>query len=676
MTEISVWAPHAERVDLHLGDKPTAMRRDTRGWWRVDAPINHGDDYGFSIDGGRELPDPRSPWQPNGVHGPSRHVDHGEFEWTDRDWRPPPLPNSVIYELHVGAFSPEGTFQAAVEHLDHLVSLGVTALELMPVNEFPGERGWGYDGVDLYAPHHAYGGPEGLKQLVDACHAHELAVIIDVVYNHLGPAGNYLAEFGPYFTGKYKTPWGDAVNFDDSSSNEVRDFFIHNALLWLRDYHFDGLRIDAVHAMLDLSAVHFLEELTDRVRAYEAEAGRPFWVIAESDLNDPRLVRSPEAGGFAMDAQWSDDFHHALHAALAGERVGYYSDFGSMAQIAAALKNAYVFAGDYSVFRGRNHGRPASGLPGSRFLGYLQNHDQIGNRATGDRTSHLLSLGLQKVGAALVMTSPFVPLLFMGEEWGASTPFQYFTDHDDPQLGRAVSEGRRKEFESFGWSPDQVPDPQSEETFTRSKLNWSEPRSEPHAGLLDWHCRLIELRRSTPSLLDDDLTAVDVRFDEEARWIIVERGGITIACNLGTKPVELDLAQSRRASVLMTSAHEPGAEGDAIRLPAESVTIYSAGLPDSRSATRAWLSDGGVADRRRLASNSPAAASPRAPTAKAPSGAPSPRAGRDSSFSTNSSSSVMRLCRTSSRAIMSVLTGSLATLLATLSTERRTRPIR
>jgi len=587
MTELSVWAPHAERVDLKLRRKTFALERQgkrgvgsagpqgKRGWWSLDAPIEHGDDYGFSIDGGVNLPDPRSPWQPKGVHGPSRYLDHEEFRWTDRHWRPPSLQSSVIYELHVGTFTPEGTFEAVSQRLDHLLALGVTAIELMPVNEFPGDRGWGYDGVDLYAPHHAYGGPEGMKKLVDACHARGLAVIVDVVYNHLGPAGNHLGKFGPYFTDKYKTPWGDAVNFDERGSTEVRSYFIDNAVMWLRDYHCDGLRIDAVHAMLDMSAVHFLEELTNRIRAYEAEAGVSFWVIAESGLNDPRLLRSPEVGGFGMDAQWSDDFHHALHALLTGERNGYYADFGSAAQLAIALENAYVFSGDYSEFRGRKHGRPARGLPGSRFLGYLQNHDQVGNRATGDRTSGLLSPGLLRVGAALVMTAPFVPLLFMGEEWGASTPFQYFTDHDDPELGRAVTEGRQSEFQSFGWAPDQVPDPQVEETFARSKLNWTELETEPHAGILDWYRSLIELRRSTPALLDDDLGAVEVRFDEAARWLVVERGPITIACNLGTKPVELDLGQTRRTSVLLTSAHEPGTDAEVIRLPAESVTIYS-----------------------------------------------------------------------------------------------------
>ena len=583
MTEISLWAPYAGRVDLKLAGRTLALEpQGNRGWWSVDAPIEHGDDYTFSLDGGADLPDPRSLWQPKGVHGPSRYLDHGEFRWTDDRWRPPPLQSSVIYELHVGTFTPEGTFEAVFQRLDHLVSLGVTALELMPPNEFPGERGWGYDGVDLYAPHHAYGGPEGLKHLVNACHARGLAVIVDAVYNHLGPAGNYLREFGPYFTDKYKTPWGDAVNFDERSSTEVRSFFIDNAVMWLRDYHCDGLRIDAVHAMLDLSATHFLEELTARVRALEAEAGGSFWVIAESDLNDPRLLHSPESGGFGMDAQWNDDFHHALHALLTGERSGYYADFGSVEQLAIALENAYVFSGNYSEFRGRKHGRAARGLPGSRFLGYLQNHDQIGNRATGERTSQLLSPGLLSVGAALVMTSPFVPLVFMGEEWCASTPFQYFTDHDDPELGRAVTDGRRSEFESFGWAPDRVPDPQSTETFARSKLNWTELETEPHASMLDWYRRLIELRRSAPALLDDDLAAVEVRFDETARWLVVERGSITIACNLGSKPVELDLAQTRRGSVLMTSAHEPGADAEVIRLPAESVTIYSADQPAER----------------------------------------------------------------------------------------------
>ncbi|MGI8941665.1 MAG: malto-oligosyltrehalose trehalohydrolase [Actinomycetota bacterium] len=575
MTAISVWAPSAERVDVTVRDRTAALRPAARGWWRADVSIDHGDDYTFSLDGGEGRPDPRSAWQPKGVHGPSRHVDHDRFMWTDAHWCPPPLRSAVIYELHVGTFTPEGTFEAVIERIDYLASLGVTAIELLPANEFPGERGWGYDGVNLYAPHHAYGGPEGLKKLVGACHGAGLAVIMDVVYNHLGPAGNYLGEFGPYFTDTYKTPWGDAVNLDQAGSSEVRNFFIDNALMWLRDYHCDGLHVDAVHALLDRSALHFLEELTQRVRRYEAEANRPSWLIAESDLNDPRLVRSPAIGGFGMDAQWSDDWHHALHSLLSGERDGYYADFGSLSQVARALRHAYVFSGDYSDFRSRNHGRPTTGLPGSRFLGYLQNHDQIGNRAVGDRSSTLMSTGLLKVGAALVFTAPFVPLLFMGEEWGATTPWQYFTDHD-AELGRAVSEGRRREFEAFRWAPDDVPDPQDEQTFARSKLDWSEASGEPHAALFEWHRELIALRRSTLALLDDDLAATTVRFDEDKRWMVVERGSITIACNIGAKPVELPLARERRATLLLTSAHEPGAANGVVRLPAESVTIYSA----------------------------------------------------------------------------------------------------
>ncbi|MGH2749264.1 MAG: malto-oligosyltrehalose trehalohydrolase [Actinomycetota bacterium] len=575
MTELSVWAPFATKVEVNVRDRTVGMARTEHDWWRAEVAVEHGDDYTFSLDGGEPRPDPRSRWQPKGVYGPSRYVDHDDFAWTDEHWRPPPPASAVVYELHVGTFTPEGTFEAVVDRLGYLASLGITAIELMPVNEFSGERGWGYDGADLYAPHHAYGGPEGLKLLVDACHAGGLAVIMDVVYNHLGPAGNYLGEFGPYFTDRYKTPWGDAINLDDAGSTEVRDFLIDNALMWLRDYHCDGLRVDAVHALHDRSAVHFLEELTTRVRAYEAEAGRSLWLIAESDLNDPRIVRATEAGGFGMDAQWSDDFHHALHALLSGERDGYYADFGAISDLAEALKHAYVYAGRFSGFRGRNHGRPATGLPGSRFLGYLQNHDQIGNRAVGDRSSALMSPGLLKAGAALVLTAPFVPLLFMGEEWGASTPFAYFTDHDDADLGRAVREGRRNEFRPFGWSPKDVPDPQDERTFARSKLDWSEQNREPHAELLDWHRKLIALRRSNPALLDGDLGSVVVRFDEDPRWLVVERGPVTIACNLGTKPVEIELPSERRTSMLLTSAHEPGAEDGVIRLPAESVTIYS-----------------------------------------------------------------------------------------------------
>ena len=535
---------------------------------------NPFDEYSLSLAGGPTRPDPRSHWQPRGVHGPSQVVNHEAFPWTDAGWAGTDLATAVIYELHVGTFTAEGTFEAAIDRLDHLVSLGVTAIELMPVNEFPGERGWGYDGVDLYAPHHAYGGPDGLKRLVDACHTRGLAVVIDVVYNHLGPAGNYLGEFGPYFTDRYNTPWGDAVNFDDAGSAEVRNFFIENALHWLEHYHADGLRLDAVHAIYDMSATHLLEELATRVDELEAQLGRSLWLIAESDLNDPKVVRPRDEHGFGIDAQWSDDLHHALHALLTGEREGYYSDFGDVADVAKALRDAFVYDGRESAFRGRRHGRPTDGLPGSRFLGYLQTHDQVGNRAVGERTSALMSADLLKVGAALVLTSPFVPMLFQGEEWGATTPFQYFTDHEDPALGRAVSEGRRREFEAFGWAPDQVPDPQDPETFARSKLDWSELAEQPHADLFEWHRQLIRLRREVPALNDGRKDLVHTKHDEDGGWLIVERGPVTVITNLSGNALDLEV-DVRESRLLLSSGKEPETTATGIRQQGPSVSIWS-----------------------------------------------------------------------------------------------------
>ena len=564
----SVWAPRAERVDLVIGDQRLPMDGpDERGWFRSLAVVEPGRSYGFSLDGGPTRPDPRSPWQPDGVDGRSRAVDHAAFAWTDADWRGRPLTGqSVIYELHVGTFSPEGTFEGAIDRLDHLVELGIDVVELLPVNQFPGRWGWGYDGVDLFAPHDPYGGPDGLKRLVDSAHAKGLAVVIDVVYNHLGPAGNYLREFGPYFTDRYTTPWGEAVNFDGPGSDEVRDFVIGNALMWLRDYHADGLRLDAVHAILDTSAVHVLEEMASRVAALAEEIGRPLFLVAESDLNDPRLVRPAVAGGYGLDAQWSDDFHHALHAVVTGERAGYYEDFGSIGQLAKALRQAFVHDGEYSPFRQRRHGRPPAGLPATSFLAYLQNHDQVGNRATGERSSMLVETGLLKVAAALVLLGPSVPMLFAGDEWGASTPFLYFTDHQDPELGRLVSEGRRREFAAFGWAPDDVPDPQSPKTFEQSRLDWNEVGTGVHQELFDWHRRLIALRRSEPALSSGRFDDVNVRFDEDERWLVLERGELSIVCNFAAGP-----------------RHIPGLEGDLVLasdagdpvdlLPPASVTV-------------------------------------------------------------------------------------------------------
>jgi len=576
MAQIHIWAPEANAVELDGKDKLLGMTKNEAGWWTVEASfIDHAVDYAFRVDGQGPFPDPRSPWQPQGVHGPSRWVDHARFSWTDAGWQQPPLGSAVIYELHVGTFTPEGTFPSAIERLDDLVDLGVTHVELMPVAEFSGNRGWGYDGVDLYAPHHAYDGPEGLKRLVNACHQRGLAVLLDVVYNHLGPAGNYLGRFGPYFTHRYATPWGEAVNLDGPGSDEVRRFFIDNALMWLRDYHLDGLRIDAVHAILDTSSVHFLEQLAVEVKQLEAGLGRHLVVIAESDLNDPRVIRPPEVGGYGFDAQWNEDFHHALHAVLTGERNGYYRDFGALADLAKVLTRGFVYDGRYSGYRRRRHGRPAVGLSGHRFVGCLQNHDQVGNRAAGERTSRLLSPGRLKIGAALVLTAPFVPMLFQGEEWGASTPFLYFTDHSDPDLGNAVREGRRREFSAFGWKPEEIPDPQALETFVRSRLNWGERDLHPHRGLLEWHRELIRLRRRFPALTHGRLDAVGVDFDEIARWFVMARGPVTVVCNLADRPQRVPIRRPGSKRILLGSDATARLEKEGVQLGPESVVVVT-----------------------------------------------------------------------------------------------------
>ena len=595
MTTFRVWAPIAQQVEVEVDGARLPLTAGEGGWWAADAPAaGPGSDYAFVLDGGEPLPDPRSPWQPSGVHGSSRVVEHQAFPWQDQRWQAGPLAAAVLYELHIGTFTPAGTFEAAITRLDHLVDLGITHVELMPVNEFAGSRGWGYDGVDLYAPHHAYGGPQGLKRLIDACHARGLAVLLDVVYNHLGPAGNYLSRFGPYFTDRYATPWGPAVNLDGPQSHEVRRFFCDNARMWLRDYHVDGLRLDAVHALVDTSAVHFLEQLAAEVDALATHLGRHLVLIAESDLNDPRVVRAPEVGGYGLDAQWNDDFHHALHTVLTGERDGYYTDFGTLADLAKALTQAFVYDGRSSTFRRRPHGRPPTGLTGHRFLGYLQNHDQIGNRATGERSSHLLSPGRLKMAAALVLTAPFIPLLFQGEEWGASSPFQFFTAYDDPALGQAVATGRREEFAAFGWQPHEVPDPQAHETFARSKLNWSELAQEPHAELLDWHRCLLRLRREVLALSDGCLDKVHVSCDEQARWLVVERGPVAVACNLAdcTQGVPVPLPCGYQA--LLTSDPAVQVTAGEITLPPDSVVLL--GPPPCARVTGARSSAAAVHD--------------------------------------------------------------------------------
>ncbi|MBV8979911.1 MAG: malto-oligosyltrehalose trehalohydrolase [Acidimicrobiia bacterium] len=568
MTRLDVWAPNAARVEVVVGEgERVAMELAGDGWWWSEvASLAPGQDYRFSLDGGDPMPDPRSPWQPAGVHGPSRVVDHAAFGWTDSSWSTFDLADAVVYELHIGTFSPEGTFDGAVPYLDHLVDLGVNTVEVMPVNQFPGARGWGYDGVDLYAPQHEYGGPDGFKRLVDACHARGLAVILDVVYNHLGPDGNYLGAFGPYFTDRYSTPWGMAPNLDGAESDNVRSFIVDNAVMWMRDYHVDGLRLDATHAIVDMSALHILEQLVDAVWALDPTR----WVIAESDRNDPRLVWARGGGGYGLDAQWSDDFHHALHAALTGERQGYYADFGPLADIATAWRNAYVYDGRYSVFRRRHHGRsPGAGISGARFFGYLQDHDQVGNRARGDRSSHLLTQPHLEAAAALVLLSPFVPMLFQGEEWGASTPFQYFTDHQDPELAKAVSEGRAREHAGFG---GEVPDPQDPATFERSRLDWRERESSPHRELLEWHRLLLALRRSdaVAALRGAKLGDDHVAWDEGGRWLVIDRGPVAIVANVGEHAVRVPLPGASNRELLAASpscGEAVAVHGDAVELP-------------------------------------------------------------------------------------------------------------
>ncbi|HEV2933779.1 MAG TPA: malto-oligosyltrehalose trehalohydrolase [Streptosporangiaceae bacterium] len=586
MTAFSVWAPVASKVEVEVAGQRYPMTAEPAGpggsgagWWSAEVPdvavpdVTGGIDYGFRLDDGDVLPDPRSPRQPFGIKGLSRTYDHSAFRWTDGRWRGGALHGTVIYELHVGTFTAEGTFDAAIGRLDQVRDLGVHTVELMPVAAFPGQHGWGYDVINLWAVYEPYGGPDGLKRFVDACHARGLAVLLDVVYNHVG-IGNRLDAFGPYFTAAHVTPWGPAVNLDQPGSDEVRAFLIGNARMWLRDYHLDGLRLDAVHALEDRRALHFLEELAAEVQALAALLNRDLILIAESDANDPRLVTSREAGGYGLAAQWSDDFHHAVHAAVTGERQGYYRDFGSLAALAKTYTRVYFHDGIWSAFRGRTHGRQVDvfRLPAHRFLGYLQDHDQVGNRAIGDRISAALPPDLVKVGAGLVLTGPYTPMLFMGEEWGAGTPWQYFTDHIEQWLAEAVADGRRAEFEDHGWPPADIPDPQDKATFLRSKLDWAERDREPHLGILAWYGELIALRRGRPELTDPRLDRVTADFDEDARWILVRRGRLRIIANLGAGTVRLPLGEPG-VSVLAASSPGVAITRDTVEMPSAAFAV-------------------------------------------------------------------------------------------------------
>ena len=559
---IRVWAPRAETVDVLVspaaddtGTTPVrhAMTADGGGWWAWSAPASPAAttllDYAFSIDGGEARPDPRSAWQPHGVHGPSRTFDAAAHVWDDDRWRGPRagrgVLGGVVYELHIGTFTPEGTFEAAIAHLDHLVELGVDVLEVMPVAAFGGTHGWGYDGVAPYAVQHAYGGPAAFQRFVDACHARGLGVCLDVVYNHLGPTGNYLAEFAPYFTDRYTTPWGPAVNLDGEGSGEVRRWIIDNALRWFRDFHVDALRLDAVHELRDGSDRHVLAQLSDETAVLAKQLGRPLDLIAESDLNDPVMVTPTSAGGRGMTAQWDDDIHHALHVALTGETQGYYADFaggtqawpegGPISVLAKTLTEVFLHDGRVSTFRGTTWGArvDAEVHSGHEFLAYLQTHDQVGNRATGDRISEQTSPGQQAVGAALYLLSPYTVMVFMGEEWRASTPFMFFTSFEEEWLADAVRSGRRGEFAAHGWDAADVPDPQDPATRAASVLDWREPTAPGHIEMLHFYRELIRIRRTQPDVASGDLRATSVTYDEGARWIVLSRGRVHVVANFG-----------------------------------------------------------------------------------------------------------------------------------------------
>lgn len=566
--EITVWAPHARRVEVRLAEQLARLEPGERGYHSavVDG-LRPGDRYAFVLDGRADRPDPASRHQPDGVHRPSAVVDPGSFEWGDGSFVAPSLRELVIYELHVGTFTHDGTFDAATTHFRALRELGITALEPLPIAQFPGARNWGYDGVYGWAPQASYGGPDGFRRFVDAAHREGLAVILDVVYNHVGPEGNYFAEFGPYFTDRYRTPWGQAVNFDGPHSDEVRRYFTENALMWLREYHVDGFRLDAVHAIVDRSARLFLAELSDAVHAEAARLGRAGHLIAESDQNDVRVITPSAARGQGFDATWSDDFHHSIHALLTAERTGYYLDFGSVEHLAETLRRGWAYAGQYSQFRKRRHGNDPQGAPPERFVVAIQDHDQVGNRARGDRLSTLVGFEPLKLAAAALLLSPFTPTLFMGEEYGERRPFLFFTSHADHDLIRSVREGRREEFKEFAWQGE-VPDPQSEDTYRASVLD----RDAGDERVRSLYRELLRLRRETPALLDGAPTAVTVH----EQVIAIERERSCVLLNFGPARA-LPFAERGWRRTLDTADPRFGGPGSGNGLGAESAVLLERG---------------------------------------------------------------------------------------------------
>ena len=532
--EFRVWAPKLKQLAVRiLGDQPRTIPMtvthppdsESGGEFVATVPnVAEGMDYFYVLDAGldteRERPDPVSRCQPQGVHGPSRVVNPNSFHWSDEQWAGIPLKDFIIYELHAGTFTPEGTFEAVIPRLPYLRDVGITAIEIMPVAEFPGNRNWGYDGASLYPPQSSYGGPNGLKKLVDACHHHGLAVVMDVVYNHLGPEGNYLPELAPCFTDAHHTPWGKAINYDGPESDGVRRWVIDNALYWLTEYHVDALRLDAIHGIYDFSARHLLDELSEAFQHQARQLKRQAWIIAESDLEDVRIINPRAAGGYAIDSQWHDDFHHALYALLTGEREGFLMDFGCLADLAKSIREGFVFDGKYSRYRRRHYGNSSKNRPGQQFVGFIQNHDQVANTSRGKRLASLVSREQQKLAAVLTLCSPFLPLLFMGDEYGETAPFFFFTSFEDANLATAVREGRKRELGPHYVESD-FADPQAESTFERSRLDWSKPDVSPE--ILRLHRDLISLRKGHPALANCRKDLTEIRFDEQSRYFVMKR---------------------------------------------------------------------------------------------------------------------------------------------------------
>lgn len=584
----SVWAPLAEEVEVIFREngEPENLEKSDKGYWEKEiSGKGPGTFYKFRINNEEEFPDPASRWQPEGVHSWSG-IPENSYKWKDNEWKGLPISEMIIYELHVGTFTAEGTFEAVIGKIEYLKELGVNTLEIMPVSQYPGNRNWGYDGVYPYAAQDSYGGPLGLKKMIDACHQSGIAVLLDAVYNHMGPEGNYLSQFGPYFTDKYQTPWGKALNYDDEYCDEVREFFLQNALMWMEDYHFDGLRLDAIHEIIDRGARHFLKELSEHTDQLEKKTGRSLVLIAESDLNDTRIINSYDKGGYGLEGQWVDDFHHSLHTLLTGEKSGYYQDFGTIGHLAKTYKQGFYYDGVYSQFRKRRVGNSPEGLPASQFVVCIQNHDQVGNRMKGERLTELISFEALKLAAGVMLTSPFTPMLFMGEEFAEDQPFQYFVSHGDPDLVKAVQEGRKREFEYFMDVESEFPDPQSQKTFNNSKLNWNFQDDPQKKVIFNYYRELIRLRKNGnfQAFRGNDFTT---EVDEKKKLLIAKTekdNGLFIAFSFNSETVEFKLPETKKGwKIILASADKKWngpkdfpkkiQDNDSIKLPPNSLII-------------------------------------------------------------------------------------------------------